>query len=424
MSDEFVDLYETLNVSSSASPEEIRNGYLNMSRLHHPDKTQQSSGEMFKNINRAYKILNEPTLRAFYDKHGFEPTIIAESTFDEQVSAITQVDDKLKFLESRVRAMLRSSEELRVQKFLQPSASISMGSRILSWRSPFYHTWTNTSSNAGLSLHSGKYSVSLYQSSFVQRGGAAVSRASIILSAAFSPLLSGRSVIHVMGGRLPGVEVMVQKQLTDETVIRQSLVCDEVKVNSTGGPILPISISTEWVQQLGEVIVGTLGVTLGQTRGVSLELAKKIGGALDLPVYLRKLRAKARIGLMSNGDISIGGKLKYVVVDGLEVHAGPQLSIGTGLSFELTFHKELEAIVEEQEGAFPTYLQWSIGLHMPDEVSVGLKLIRGSFSFHIPIELPAPETKWALIGILAAWTFAPIIATASSKFSNLSGKRR
>ena len=421
MSNESFDLYETLNVPRTASQEEIRNGYLNMSRLHHPDKSQ-SSGETFKDVNRAYKILTDPTLRAFYDKHGFEPTLLAETTMDEQVTAITHIDDKLKFLEARVRAMIRSSEELRVQKFLQPSASISMGTRILSWRDPFYYTWTNSSSNAGLSVYAGKYSLSLYQSSFVQRGGAAVSRASIILSAAFSPLLSGRSVVHLMGGKFPALELMVQKQLTDETVIRQSVVVDELKVNSDG-PKLPISISTEWVQQLGEVLVGTLGVTLGQTRGVSLELAKKMGG-VDWPHVLRKVRAKARVGLMSNGDISIGGKAKYMIAEGLEVHAGPQLSIGRGLSFEFTFHKELESIVEEQDGAFPTFLQWSIGLQMPDEVSIGLKLIRGSFSFHFPIELPAPETKWALIGMLAAWTFAPMLVSAGTKASALMSTKK
>ena len=414
MSEEVFDLYETLNVPKTASPDDVRNGYLNMSRLHHPDKSQSSSGEEFKRINQAYKILNDPGLRAFYDKHGYEPTMIAETTIDENVTTLNRLDDKLQYMESRVRAMLRSSEELRVQKFLQPSASISMGTRILSYNNPFGFTWTNTSSNAGVSLYSGKYNVAVYQSSFVQRGGAAVSRASLILSAAFSPLLSGRSVIHFMGGRWPSIELMVQKQLTDETVIRQSLVCDELGAGGGGGSKLPISISTEWIQQLGEVVIGTLGVTLGQTRGVSLEIAKKIGGT-EWPKYLRKLRAKARIGLMSNGDISIGGKVKYAIADGLEIHAGPQLSVGTGLSFEVAFHKELENLVEEQEGAFPTYLQWSIGLHMPDEVSVGIKVIRGSYSFHFPIELPAPESKWALIGILAAWTFAPIIVNVGAR---------
>jgi len=421
MSNESFDLYEALNVPRTASPEQIRNGYLNMSRVHHPDKCQ-STGEQFKDVNRAYKILNDPALRAFYDKHGFEPTLMAETTIDEEIGAITHLDDKLKILESRVRAMLRSSEELRVQKFLQPSASISFGSRILSWNNPFFYTWTNSSSNAGLSLYSGKYSLSLYQSSFVQRGGAAVSRASVILSAAFTPLLSGRTVMHFMGGRFPAIELMLQKQLTDETVIRQSVVVDELRINRDGGPLLPVSISTEWIQQLGEVVVGTLGVTLGQTRGVSLELAKKMGG-IDWPMYLRQIRAKARIGLMSNGDISVGGKVKYVITEGLEVHAGPQLTVGTGLSFEFTFHKELENIVEEQEGAFPTYLQWSIGLHMPDEVSIGLKLIRGSFSFHFPIELPAPESKWALIGMLAAWTFAPILVNAGSQATRLINRK-
>jgi hypothetical protein len=99
----------------------------------------------------------------------------------------------------------------------------------------------------------------------------------------------------------------------------------------------------------------------------------------------------------------------------LEVHAGPQISASTGMSFEITVQKELENLVEEQEGAFPTYLQWSLGLQVPDELTVGIKISRGSFSFHFPIELPASESKWALIGVLAAWTFAPLVYRLGSK---------
>jgi len=398
------DFYETLDVSRTATPEEIRNGYLTMSRIHHPDKKGET--ETFRNVNRAYKILSDPTLRSFYDKHGFEPTLIAaaEST---DLSAVSKMDDKLKYLESRVRAMIRSSEELRVQRFLQPSASISMGSRILSY-DPFRYTWSTSSTNAGISLYQGgKLSVSVFQSSHVQRGGAAVSRASLILGAAFSPLLSGRSIVHLMGGKWPVIELMLQKQVTEETVLRQSFLVDE---------IFPfgISLSTEWIQQLGGVIVGTLGVTIGRTRGVSLELSKKIGGSYVSEI-IRRVRGRVRIGIMSNGDVSIGGKAKYVIADGLEVHAGPQLAIGSGLSFEVAVQKELDNIVEEQEGAFPTYLQWSLGLQMPDEITVGVKITRGSFSFHFPVELPAPESRWVLVGILATWTFAPLIYRFGSK---------
>jgi hypothetical protein len=379
-----------------------------MSRVHHPDKGS-GEAETFRNVNRAYKILADPTLRAFYDKHGYEPTLLAESTEvmgEDGMGALTRVDDRLKFLESKVRAMIRSSEELRVQRFLQPSASITMGSRILSY-DPFWYSWSMSSTNAGISLYSGKYSVSVYQSSHVQRGGGAVSRATLILGAAWTPLLSGRAVTHLMGGRRPALELMIQKQISEETVVRQSLVVDDPSIKS-------IALSTEWIQQLGAVIVGTLGVTMGRTRGVSLEVSKKIGGPYVSSI-IRRLRGRVRVGMMSNGDIRIGGKAKYVIAEGLEVHAGPQLSVSSGLSFEVAVQKELDNMVQEQEGAFPTYLQWSLGLQMPDELTIGIKITRGSFSFHFPIELPAPESKWALIGVLAAWTFAPLVYRLGSK---------
>jgi curved DNA-binding protein CbpA len=74
------DLYDILNVSRGASAEEIRNGYLSMSRIHHPDKAgvSSSSTSAFRNVNQAYKILSDDALREFYNKHGLEATLLAE----------------------------------------------------------------------------------------------------------------------------------------------------------------------------------------------------------------------------------------------------------------------------------------------------------------------------------------------------------
>ena len=396
-----MDLYEVLNVQSSASPEEIRNGYLSMSRIHHPDKASGSSTSEFRNINQAYTILSDPTLREFYDEHGLEAAMMAQEDIatDEKFSLVPS-SEKLSDLRKRVKRMVRSSKELDAQRFLQPTGSITIGTRILSY-SPFYHSWSHSSTNFGVALLTGKHSVSLFASSHVQRGGAAVSRASVVLATAFSPSITTRSMVHFMGGRWPAIECMIQKALTEETVVRQTFALDDGK----------LVLGTEWIQQLAESVIGTLGLTVGAARGMSVEIAKKLGGRV-LPDW----RGKIRMNLSSDGEIALSGKSKFHAADGLEFHAGPSVNISKGsVGFEVAVQTELEPVVEEQEGAFPTVFTWSLLMEYPDELTVGLKLSRGGFMFNFPIELPVAETKWALIGALAVWTFAPLFARGSKQ---------
>jgi hypothetical protein len=393
-----MDLYDVLNISPTASVEEVRNGYLTMSRIHHPDKSVGSqSTEAFRNINQAYTILSDPTLREFYDKHGLDATLLAQEdvTGDLEKFSLVPSTEKLANLQERVKRLVRSSEELNAQRFLQPSGSITIGTRILSYN-PFYRSWSHSATSFGVSVYSaGKHSLSLYSSSHVQRGGAAITRASFILGTALSPSITTRSIVHFMGGRWPALELMVQKSLTDRTVVRQTLAFDS-------GSFV---VNTEWIQQLAEALIGTLGVSLGASRGMSIELAKKLGGS-----FLPDWRGKLRFGLSTAGEVSIGGKAKFKAGEGLEFHAGPNVNLAKGsVDFELAVQTELEPIVKEQEGAFPTMLTWSIALELPDEeLTVGIKLSRGGYTFHFPIQLPAPETKWALIGALAVWTFSPL----------------
>lgn len=75
------DLYKILNVSSTASFEEIRLAYRTLARQFHPDLNPGNpfAEETFKQINIAYEILKDPTRRQKYDflrRYGaFEPNI-------------------------------------------------------------------------------------------------------------------------------------------------------------------------------------------------------------------------------------------------------------------------------------------------------------------------------------------------------------
>ena len=402
-----------LNLEPSASPEDVRNGYLSMSKVHHPDKSSSStSAAEFRRVNEAYTILSDPTLRDFYDKHGYEAAMLAKGEnsnipLASSTELISQ-DNRLKILEARVRNLVRASDELNAHRFLQPSGSISIGTRLLSY-SPIYHSWSHSSTSFGVALLTGKgnYSLSLFSSSHIQRGGPGITRASVVLGVALTPTITSRAVVHLMGGRYPALELMVQKSFTDETTLRQSLSVDNGLI-----------VATEWIQQLGKVLIGTLGVTVGASRGVSMEIAKKNGGQ-----FAPNWRGKLRLGLLSNGDLSLGGKAKFSPVSGLELHVGPNFHITSGrLAFELAFQKELEPVVEEQQGAFPTFLTWSIGLEYPDELTLALKITRGGFSFNFPLELPVVESRWTLIGVLAVWTFAPVVAKTITNSLSTAGK--
>jgi molecular chaperone DnaJ len=63
------DLYSTLGVSKTATPEEIKKAYRRLAHEHHPDKGNGDSIK-FKQINEAYQVLSDPNKRAQYDRFG------------------------------------------------------------------------------------------------------------------------------------------------------------------------------------------------------------------------------------------------------------------------------------------------------------------------------------------------------------------
>jgi len=64
-------LYETLDVSSTASQDEIKKAYRRLARKYHPDINKEAGAEeKFKEINAAYEILSDEKKRAQYDQYG------------------------------------------------------------------------------------------------------------------------------------------------------------------------------------------------------------------------------------------------------------------------------------------------------------------------------------------------------------------
>ncbi len=67
-----MDYYETLGVTKSASPDEIKKAYRKLAIRYHPDKNNgdKSAEDRFKAINEAYAVLSDPEKKKQYDTYG------------------------------------------------------------------------------------------------------------------------------------------------------------------------------------------------------------------------------------------------------------------------------------------------------------------------------------------------------------------
>lgn len=67
------DYYSTLNVSRSATPEELKKSFRKLAMQYHPDKNpgDKKAEEKFKEITEAYDVLSDPKKREAYDQFGF-----------------------------------------------------------------------------------------------------------------------------------------------------------------------------------------------------------------------------------------------------------------------------------------------------------------------------------------------------------------
>lgn len=68
----FIDYYKTLEVSKTASADEIKKAYRKLARKYHPDMNpdNKDAERKFKELNEANEVLSNPENRVKYDKYG------------------------------------------------------------------------------------------------------------------------------------------------------------------------------------------------------------------------------------------------------------------------------------------------------------------------------------------------------------------
>ncbi len=66
------DYYTTLDVSRTASPEEIQSAYRKLARKYHPDLNpdDKRAKEKFQDVQNAFEVLNDSKKREMYDRYG------------------------------------------------------------------------------------------------------------------------------------------------------------------------------------------------------------------------------------------------------------------------------------------------------------------------------------------------------------------
>lgn len=66
------DYYETLDISRTATEEEVKKAYRKLAMKYHPDRNQgnKDAEETFKQVKEAYEVLSDSQKRARYDQYG------------------------------------------------------------------------------------------------------------------------------------------------------------------------------------------------------------------------------------------------------------------------------------------------------------------------------------------------------------------
>jgi curved DNA-binding protein CbpA len=84
---QFVDYYETLQISPNADLDTIHRVYRILAQRFHPDNVETGDTEMFRALTDAYRILSDPEKRAAFDIEHRTTRRLTWKIFDQPASA-------------------------------------------------------------------------------------------------------------------------------------------------------------------------------------------------------------------------------------------------------------------------------------------------------------------------------------------------
>ncbi len=85
--EDFVDFYETLQISPNADSDTLHRVYRILAQRYHPDNQDTGNAEEFRQITQAYATLGDPTLRAAYDVKHKNARRLSWKIFDQANAA-------------------------------------------------------------------------------------------------------------------------------------------------------------------------------------------------------------------------------------------------------------------------------------------------------------------------------------------------
>ncbi|RDX54743.1 DnaJ-domain-containing protein [Lentinus brumalis] len=116
--------YSVLNLPKTASEQEVRERYRQLSIVFHPDKQvdearKEAATRQFLEVQKAYEVLSDPITRAAYDILGLEGIELVHSGDFERVAG-----DKF---EEELRRRQRELDRLRVEQAVYPKGTVTVG---------------------------------------------------------------------------------------------------------------------------------------------------------------------------------------------------------------------------------------------------------------------------------------------------------
>lgn len=97
MTPTFVDHYETLQLSSSATLEVVERVYRILAKRYHPDNQHTGDALRFSNVQAAYELLSDPPRRAQYDVQYDAQRAQQWRIFDQQSAGREREEDRRVF---------------------------------------------------------------------------------------------------------------------------------------------------------------------------------------------------------------------------------------------------------------------------------------------------------------------------------------